>query len=36
MQLNGKALHQPFISFGDLTKGGKLVVQMGEKAVDRY
>ena len=36
MQLNGKAVHQPFISFSDITKGGKLMVQMGEKAVDRY
>ena len=36
MQLNGKALHQPFISFADITRGGKLLVNMGDKAVDGY
>ncbi len=36
MQLNGKSLHQPFISFTDITKGGKLLVNMGEKAVNQY
>lgn len=36
MQLNGKKLHQPFISFADITKGGKLQLQMGDKAVDKY
>ncbi|MBO9204908.1 MULTISPECIES: GH92 family glycosyl hydrolase [Niastella] len=36
MQLNGKTLHQPFISFAEITKGGKLLVNMGEKAVDGY
>ena len=36
MQLNGKSLHQPFVSFTDITKGGKLLINMGEKAVDQY
>lgn len=36
MQLNGKSLHQPFISFSDITKGGKLLVNMGEKPVNQY
>lgn len=36
MQYNGKTLHQPFISFSDITKGGKLLLQMGDKAVDKY
>ena len=36
MQLNGKTLHQPFISFGDITRGGKLLVKMGDKGVDMY
>ncbi|MFL5744116.1 MAG: glycoside hydrolase domain-containing protein [Niastella sp.] len=31
MQLNGKTLHQPFISFADITKGGRLLVNMGER-----
>ena len=36
MQLNGKSLHQPFISLADITKGGKLLINMGEKAVNQY
>jgi len=36
MQLNGKNLHQPFISFADITKGGKLLVHMGDKPVNKY
>ncbi len=36
MQLNEKKLRQPFLSFADITKGGKLTVQMGGKAVDNY
>jgi putative alpha-1,2-mannosidase len=36
MHYNGKTLHQPFISWGDITKGGKLLVNMGDKPVDRY
>jgi len=36
MQCNGKTLHQPFISFSDITKGGRLQVNMGAKAVDKY
>jgi putative alpha-1,2-mannosidase len=36
MQLNGKPLHRTFISFADITKGGRLSMQMGEKAVDTY
>jgi putative alpha-1,2-mannosidase len=36
MQLNGKSLHQPFVSFSDITKGGKLLINMGEKAVNKY
>jgi putative alpha-1,2-mannosidase len=36
MQLNGKTLHQPFISFADIISGGKLMMNMGEKAVDKY
>jgi predicted alpha-1,2-mannosidase len=36
MQLNGKKLRQPFISFSDITKGGKLMMQMGASAVDKY
>jgi predicted alpha-1,2-mannosidase len=36
MQLNGKYLHQPFISLADITKGGKLLIQMGDKAVNNY
>ncbi|WP_205510679.1 GH92 family glycosyl hydrolase [Longitalea arenae] len=36
MQLNGKKLKQPFISFADITKGGKLQLQMGNKAIDKY
>lgn len=36
MQLNGKYLHQPFIPFADITKGGKLLVRMGDKPVNRY
>ncbi|MCS3799347.1 GH92 family glycosyl hydrolase [Niastella sp. OAS944] len=36
MQYNGKTLHQPFISFADITKGGKLLLSMGDGAVDRY
>jgi putative alpha-1,2-mannosidase len=36
IQCNGKNLHQPFISFADITKGGKLQLEMGEKAVDNY
>lgn len=36
MQLNGKSLHQPFILLADITKGGKLLINMGEKAVNQY
>ncbi|HTE24765.1 GH92 family glycosyl hydrolase [Flavitalea sp.] len=36
LQLNGKAIHKPFISLADLTAGGTLVLQMGEKPVDNY
>jgi len=36
MQLNGKPLHRTFIAFADITKGGRLTMQMGQKAVDRY
>ena len=36
MQLNGKNLHQPFISFADITKGGRLLIHMGDKAVNKY
>ncbi|HEX6427458.1 MAG TPA: GH92 family glycosyl hydrolase [Niastella sp.] len=36
MQLNGKTLHQPFIPLADITKGGNLLIHMGEKAVDQY
>lgn len=36
MQYNGKPLHKPFVSFAGITKGGKLVVNMGDKPVDKY
>jgi predicted alpha-1,2-mannosidase len=36
LQLNDKSLHQPFVSLADITKGGKLVLEMGEKPVDKY
>jgi predicted alpha-1,2-mannosidase len=35
-QLNGKIMHQPFIPLAEITAGGKLVLEMGEKAVDEY
>jgi predicted alpha-1,2-mannosidase len=35
-QLNGKQLHTPFVSLSDITKGGKLVLQMGSKPVNKY
>jgi predicted alpha-1,2-mannosidase len=34
--LNGKAVHQPFISLSDITRGGKLVLEMGAIPVDKY
>lgn len=36
MQYNGKTLHRPFISFADITKGGMLLVSMGDGVVDKY
>jgi putative alpha-1,2-mannosidase len=36
MLLNGKQLHQPFISLADLTKGGKLLINMGDRVVNEY
>jgi predicted alpha-1,2-mannosidase len=35
-QLNGKALHTPFIAMSDITKGGKLVLQMNKQPVNKY
>lgn len=36
MELNGKKLTAPFLPFAEVMKGGKLVLQMGSKAVDQY
>ena len=36
MQLNGKKLRKPFVSFKDIMKGGRLTMQMGTTPVDRY
>ncbi|GAB3912834.1 GH92 family glycosyl hydrolase [Mucilaginibacter boryungensis] len=36
IKLNGKSLHAPFMQFSDLTKGGKLILQMGKKPTDFY
>ena len=36
MELNKQALHRPFIKWADITKGGTLVVKLGEKPVDQY
>lgn len=36
MQLNGKKQNRPFISLADITKGGKLTLQMGRAAVNKY
>lgn len=34
--LNGKALHQPFIKLKDIQQGGKMILQMGNKPKDKY
>ncbi|QKJ33145.1 glycoside hydrolase family 92 protein [Mucilaginibacter mali] len=34
--VNGKAVHTPFISFADVVNGGKLSLQMGAVAKDKY
>lgn len=36
MNLNGKKLAAPFIRFEDIVKGGELMLQMGNKPVDKY
>jgi alpha-1,2-mannosidase, putative len=36
IKLNGKKLSTPFVSFADVVKGGKLVLQMGAKPTDSY
>lgn len=36
MELNGKKLAAPFVPFEDVVKGGRLVVEMGSRAVDKY
>lgn len=36
LQLNGRPLHRPFIAFADITKGGRLIIQMSDKPVDVY
>jgi putative alpha-1,2-mannosidase len=34
--LNGKKLGKPFIDLADIKRGGKLVLQMGDKPKDNY
>ncbi|GAB3926068.1 GH92 family glycosyl hydrolase [Mucilaginibacter myungsuensis] len=34
--LNGRVLHAPFMSFADLTKGGKLILDMSATPTDKY
>jgi predicted alpha-1,2-mannosidase len=36
LNLNGNKLDKPFIDFADIQSGGKLVLQMGDKAKDSY
>jgi putative alpha-1,2-mannosidase len=36
MKLNGKKLERPFISFADVAKGGRLVLNMSSTAKDDY
>jgi predicted alpha-1,2-mannosidase len=36
IHLNQRSIHRPFISFADIVKGGTLVLDMGNKAVDEY
>ncbi len=36
ISLNGKKLPAPFVPFADVVKGGKLVLDLGGEAVDRY
>jgi predicted alpha-1,2-mannosidase len=36
ISLNGKSLHQPFLPFSEITKGGSLRLVMGVSPVDKY
>ena len=32
----GKVLHEPFLQFSDIVKGGKMTLEMGNTPVDQY
>ncbi len=36
MSLDGQSLHEPFIPFSDVSRGGKLVIRLGSTPADQY